>query len=219
MAALTIQWRTVESITKPASVVVTGEDATEEEESSEKTELKWTDKPILVFVCDETEVCEGIDKLNDIILKDEKIALGMRAFRTVKMDPEQVEADAMLTGHGTEVPRMILVDPAKMKVSVVEKSKLKASGLFSAMKKVAGKFWKEKLETVVKDHLKMLTEQDKLSNADKTLADKETRAADDEKKLEKVKKERAEIRAELDDLSKAQRDLWKLTPKAAKKTA
>ncbi len=218
MAALTIQWHTVESITKPAVAVVTGEDATEDE-ASDDAQLKWSDKPILVFVCDETEVCEGIDKINDIILKDEKIALGMRAFRTVKMDPEQVEADAILTGHGKDVPRMLLVDPVKTKVTVVEKSKLKASGLFSAMKKVSGKFWKEKLDKVVKDHLKMLTEQDKLANAEKTLADKEARAADDEKKLEKVKKERADVRAELDELAKAQRELWKLTPKTEKKTA
>lgn len=214
MAALTIRWQSVESITKPAMVVVTGEDATEEE-SSDKIELKWTDKPILVFVCDETEVCEGIDKVNDIILKDEKLALGMRAFRTVKMDPDQVEADSFLAGHGKDVPRMLLVDPVLKRVTIVEKSKLKASGLFSAMKKVSDKFWKQKLKSVVSDHLRLLTEQDKLANADKTLADKETRATDDEKKLAKVKKEREEIRAELQELSKAQAELWKLTPKHA----
>ncbi len=216
MAALNIKWESVETISKPSKAVVTGEEAADEETG--EAELKWTDKPILVFVCDDTEACEGLDKVNDIILKDEKVALGVRAFRTVKMTPSQVDADPFLEGNGKEVPRMLLLDPVKLKVTVVEKGKLKASGLFSAMKKVSNKFWKEKLDKVVKEHLSMLTEQDQLANAEKTLADKEARAADDEKKLEKVKKERAEVRAELEKLAKAQAELWKLTPKA-KKTA
>ncbi len=45
MAALNIKWESVESISKPVTAVVTGEDAATEE-SSDKTELKWTDKPI-----------------------------------------------------------------------------------------------------------------------------------------------------------------------------
>ena len=217
MAPLTIKWQSAETITKPAVAVVTGEDAEEgttaESGDETGTQLKWTDKPILVFVCDEAETCEDIDKVNDIVLVDEKIALGMRAFRTLKMDPECVEADAFLEGHGKTVPRMLLIDPVSEKITVLEMKKLKSGTLFKAMKKTAGKFWEEKLDKVVKSHLKLLTEQDQLANADKTLAAKQDRISEDEKKLAEVKAERAEIQEELQAISKAQSDLWNLTPK------
>ena len=132
------------------------------------------------------------------------------------MTPAQVEADPLLAEEGKTTPRVLVVDPVKLKVKVLETKDLKASKLFKAMKSTSNKFWKEKLDKVVKEHMNILTEQDQLANAEKTLADKAARVADDEKKLEEVKEERAEIAKQLEELAKRQVELWKLTPKAKK---
>ncbi len=218
MAALNIKWQDVQSIavTPRNEVVVTGEDADEgleEEAQSSEPKLRWNDRPILVYVCEDTLACADSEKFETIVLKDEKIALGVRAFRCVRMSPDQVDEDAILDGAGKDVPRVLVIDPIKVKVKVLESKDLKASKLFKAMKSVSNKFWKEKLDKVVKEHISMLTEQDQLANADKTLADKEERAAEDEAKLEKVKAERKEVTDQLKDLLVKQRELWKLTPK------
>lgn len=212
-----MNWKTVETIAKKSKAVVTGEETDEVETTESEAVLAYANKPILVYVCDDTSTCADSEKFETIVLADEKCALGVRAFHCFKMTPSQVDEDPILDGAGKTVPRVLLLDPAKMKVKSLETKDLKASKLFKSMKSVAGKFWKEKLDKVVKSHLKLLTEQDQLVNAEKTLAEKEGRVADDKKKLEEVKAERKEIREQLTKIAKDQVDLWKLTPK--KKTA
>lgn len=203
--------------------VVTGDKAKEAESSSELT-LKWGNKPVIVYVCDEAAGCEGFDKIEEVVLKDEKVALGMKAFRTVKMHPDDAALEPVLKDKGKTVPRMMLVDPSKMKVTVIETKKVKASTLYSAMKKTAGKVYKEKLDKVVKSHLKLLTKQDQLANAEKVLNGKVARLGKEEgkkaeKELAEVKEEHAEVKQDLKDLVKETKDLWKLTLKATKKAA
>ena len=216
MAELSIKWQTVERVSKGGDVV-TG--AAEGEEASE-VELKWGDQPIIVYVCDEAAGCEGFDKLEEVVLKDEKVALAMKAFRTVKMHPDHADEDPVTAGEGKEVPRMLLIEPTKMKVTVLEKGKLKASTLYKAMQKTAGKVYKEKIDKIVKKHLKLLNEQDKLVNAIGVLAEKEGRLSDEEgkkaeKELAKIKEEKAEVEEELKAIQQEQKDIWKLTLKTA----
>lgn len=217
---MSIKWHTVDRISK-GGTVVTGEKS---EEASTELTLKWGEQPVLIYVCDEAAGCEGFDKIEEVVLKDEKVALGMKAFKTVKMHPDDAKLDPVLKDKGKTVPRMMLVDPTKMKVTVIEAKKVKASSLYSAMKKIAGKTYKEKLDTVVKAHLKLLTKQDQLANAEKVLNEKVTRLGTEEGKkaereLAEVKKEHTEVKDELKALKKETVDLWKLTLKKAKKAA
>jgi hypothetical protein len=201
--------------------VITDDEAGEEGASSPapaKSSLEL-DRPVAVYVTDLSGVGEEYDKLEQVVLKHEKVALGMKAFRTVKMTPTEVAEDPLLAGKGTEVPRILLVEPAGKKVTVVEKSKLSAGGLFSAMEAVAGKHWSEKLDKVVKEHLSLLTKQDQVSNEEKVLCDKETRLKEEEpakvkKDLEKLAADREALQKEKAEITAKQRDLWKLTPKA-----
>ena len=181
---------------------------------SRETTLRWLDKPLLVFVCDEAAGCEGFDKLEEIVLKDEKIGLAMRAFRTLKMHPDDVDADALLKDNGKAVPRMILVEPTKMKIRVLESKKIKVSSLFNAMKKTARGFYKEKLETVVKAHRKLLTEQDKIANEERTLnAQKENLDEGEDAKAKKIDERLSDIASRRKDLLEQKQSLWKLTRK------
>jgi hypothetical protein len=195
--------------------VVTG--ASSDEAADTEVALRWGDKPVVVYVCDEASGCEGFDKLEQVVLKDEKVALAMKAFRTVKMHPDHAAVDPVTKGEGTDVPRMLVIDPTNLKVTVLEKGKLKASGLYAGMKKVAARVYKEKLDTVVKSHLKLLTEQDQLANADKVLGDKLARLnaeeRKDEKEIAELKADRDEVQKAIKEMAQKQRDLWKLTPK------
>ena len=160
------------------------------------------------------------DKLETVVFANEKIGLAMKAFRAVRMSPEAADNDPILAERGKGEPRLLIVDPIKEKVKVLEEKKIKVSSLYKAMKSVAGKFYKEKLDKLVKSHLKMLNERDKLHNEEKVLKEKETRLAEEDsakakKDLEKVKEELAEIEKAIQENMDAQKELWKLTPKKA----
>jgi hypothetical protein len=193
--------------------VVTGEEATDPAGEEPVSLFAGLDKPVVVYVCDMAGGCEGFDKLEEVVFKNEKVALGLKAFRTVKMDSANVESDPLLKDEGTEVPRLLVVDPVKEKVTVLEKGKLKANTLFSALKSTSARYYEENLDKVVKDHLKLLTERDQVSNELKVLQDKEGRSADDADKLAKLKEERAEVEKRLEEFKQREVDLWKLTPK------
>ncbi len=203
------------SVSKLADVVTGGEASEEASSDAAAPVLRWTDKPIFVYVCDEAG-CEESEAFENQVLKIEKVALSTKAFRCVRMTPDQIEADALLKDEGKGMPRVLLIEPVKMKIAVVETKDMKAGKLAKAMAKTSGKFWKERLKTVIGAHLKMLTKQDQLSNALKTLSAKEARYKDDEAKLKKVTAEIKETNEELTELKKAQVELWKLTPKNTK---
>jgi len=216
MAALQIQWDTVQHLAT-SNAVITGD--TPAEETEDVSPFQGLDKPVVVLVADPTVALADFDKLEEIVFKNEKIGLAMKAFRAVRMSPEDAEADAILTGEGKTVPRMVVVDPVKETVKVIEERKIKVSSLYKAMKSVSDKFYEEKLDKTVKTHLKLLNDRDKLHNEEKVLLAKETKLAEDgskaETKLEKVRKELAELKAEIEELTVEERTLWNLPPRHA----
>jgi hypothetical protein len=189
---------------------------TEDEQPTEQALV--LDRPILVWVTDGGD--GGSDKLSDVVFKKENLALGMKAFRTVTMRPEDASKDPIFQGKGSETPRILLVGADK-EVTVLEKGKLTSGGVWSAMRKVAGAFYAQDLEDVVKAHLKLLTEIDKSSAEAQLLADKAARLDSDKDKaqIEKVQKETDAVKARLEELMQKQSDLWKLTAKGARQAA
>lgn len=202
-----------------AEAVVTGEGTTPASEEEAPSPFAALDRPVLAYVCPAGAVGDEYAKLDEIVFKNEKVGIGAKAFRTVKITPEDADRDPILKDQGKEVPRLLLVDPSKERVAVLEKGKLKPGSLFGEMKTIAGRFYKESLEKVVKSHLKFLTEQDQLANEQKTLREKITRLEQDadakasKKDLEAVQEELKAVEKQLADLAQQQKDLWTLTPK------
>ena len=194
---------------------MTGDSADEEGEAA--SPFSSLEKPAIVFVADPTISLADYEKIQKVVFENEKIGLAMKAFRAIRISPDNADSDPILAEKGQGVPRLLVVDPVKEKVKVFEEKKIKVSGLYSEMKKVAGRCYKEKLDKVVKAHLKLLTERDQLSNEVTVLKEKEGKLASDgdkaEKKLEKVRKELAEVEKELDELATKEREMWQLTPK------
>jgi hypothetical protein len=214
MAALDIKWEDTERVSAKAEAVVTGE--SEEQAEAKADAPKAPDRPMVILVGDLSAGDDVSNKLANVVFKAENLALAMKAFRTVRMTASDAEADPLLAGQGSETPRLLVYDPAKAKVTVLEKGKLTASSIFGTLKKVADSYYEQNLEKTVKTHLKLLTERDQLANREKTLREKSERlAAEKEKKkdVEEVQMELDEVQKELEGLATKEREMWNLTPK------
>ena len=203
--------------------VLTGmsEDAADAEPVSPFTKF---DRPVIVFVYGAASADDNFDKIEEVVFKNEKIGLAMKAFRTVKISPDDIQDDALLAEEGKTIPRLILVDPVKEKVKVLEAKKIKVGALYTAMKSVSKNFWKENLDKTVKKHLKMLNERDKVHNEMKNLLDKEGRLAGEDsakakRELKELAKEKEELEKLIEELTENERKLWKLTHKHPKEDA
>lgn len=210
MDALTIPWRVVERV-RATQAVVTGESAAE----VEKVELPrfgYLDRPAVVLVGDPEGDAEACEELLSTLFKTEKICSGMRACRPLRISAENAAADPSLAGEGKTVPRVLVLDPVREKVKVLEKSRLKATTLFKEMARASRPVWEEKLEKTVKSHLKLLTERDRLHDLAKVAREAEQRAEEDEARAE-AQARVAELEAQLVSLREQEKHIWELTRK------
>ena len=168
MAVLNKNWESLSRVSPKEAAVVTGQSASEEQ-APEETIL---DKPVLVYVpaMDNGE----FDKAEKVVLMDDKVCIGMWAFKCVKMSDEDAKADPLFE-KGDELPRFYVVHRDLSKVKLIEGGDMSAKKLFSAMESAANDAYKQKLEKSVKAMLKVLNEYDKLANERKVLAEKQAR--------------------------------------------
>jgi hypothetical protein len=214
MAALQIRWVTMPRIAPEGVKVLTGEQASD----PESTPVEKAEKPYLVLV-GESAAAGGdeFDKVESVILKDERVALGSRAFTCVRISPEDAAEDPILSKAGKEVPRFVLVTADYKAASVLEKNKLSAGALWDGMKGAADKYYTKPLEGAVKGMRDVLIEVDKLYGERKTLTEKLDRLQ--EKGTAAQKKEVEDKIAALDEKQKKieerQQEVWNLKAKAA----
>ena len=156
------------------------------------------DKAMLIYVREPSEDTGAFDKIDKVILDDNKILVGMWAFRCVKMTPSDVQDDPLLADHGKELPRFILISPDYEDIKVIEGKKIKTKTLFDGMCKFAKKAYGVNLKKVAKDVMKVCNEFDKINTGLKTLKQKEARLGSDASKsdLKKIEKEKAELEEE-----------------------
>ena len=150
------------------------------------------DKPMFIYVREPGESDGGFDRIDKVVLDDNKVLVGMHAFKCVKMSPSDVQDDPLLADEGTELPRFIFVSPDYETVKVIEGSKIKAKTLFDQMSKFAKKAYGVNLKKTYKDTMKVLNEFDKVNSALKTLKEKRARgdlSKSDEKKMAKEEEE------------------------------
>ena len=227
MAELTIQWETLSSIpqvAKKAPAVTTGEEGTPTPASDESTTtsaITSTDKPYLIYVADTAAADVKFDPVEKVILEDDRVRLGCKAFHAVRMSPEDAKADPLLAEKGgKELPRFIFVTADQKTVKALEGGSLKLGEVWSTMKATANKHYKQDLDAVIKELKGVLNEFDKLGKERSVLDEKEKRLTD--KGLSEADKKDIEAkRADIDARQKkaeAQRDKrWDLKPKAEPK--
>ena len=229
MAELTINWEPLDKVPAPEMVsnkpVVTGEtpaSAPTDEPAAPADEVRATaDKPYLIYVLDSTAEKAGFDVVEKVILDDDRVRLGSKAFHAVKMSPEAAKADPFLAAKGgKEVPRIIFVSADYKTVKPLEGATLKLGEVWGTMKATANRFYKQDLDSVIKDLKGVLGEFDKINKERAVLADKEKRLADktmtpaDKKDIEAKK---AELDAREAKATAMKDKLWELKTKDAPK--
>lgn len=210
------------AVTK-AAPVVTGEGMpapVAAEPVEEPATALTDDKPYLIYVNDQAADAKLVDNVDKVIFDDDRIQLGAKAFHMVKMSAESAAADPLLKEKGgKDLPRLVFVTADLKSVKAIEGNALKVSEVWSTMKTVAGKAYKQDLDTIVKDALKILLEYDKIAKERTVLEDKEKRLADkatpaDKKDLEA---KRTELETRQQKAEQARAKLFELKPKASKK--
>ena len=202
MAVLNKAWGSTDRVSPDHDgAVVTGDT---EGESAEAPEAKIYEQPLLIYVTDGEESSD-IDKIEKVVLMDDKVCIAMWAFKCIKMTTEQVKADPVLSEKLKNTPGFIVVSRDLKRVKHVAGNKLSAKNLYKTMKAEAGKAYKTKLDKNVKRMLKVLIELDKVNNETRLLSEKEKRLGSEISKGEaaKIAKEREEL---ADRLKKAEEE-------------
>lgn len=181
MAVLNKNWESANRVSPKEAAVVTGESASEAEAAQEPTVYP---QPWLIYV-PAVSGEEAFDKAEKVVLMDDKVCIGMWAFKCVKMSDEDAKADPLLA-KGSELPRFYVVHRDLSKVKLVEGGDMSAKKLFSAMESASNDAYKQKLEKNVKSVLKILNEFDKINNERRVLEEKKARAGGEvDKKMER----------------------------------
>lgn len=196
MAVLSIAWSSPGSVAPKEDKVVTpkeGEEAGKDEAVA--AAVKRADKPMFVYITDPSAAdTEAFDKVEKIILTEDKIVMGCKAFACYRLSPDAAAKDRLLSAHGKDVPRILLISTDYKDVTVLEGTKLSISDLWKAMQQEFKAVYKGDLEKYSKAMTKVLQEFDKVGAAMKVQEEKEQRA---EKPTAADKAEWAKTRDEL----------------------
>ena len=212
MAALNKAWGTADRISPTSERVVTGE----ETKSAGESERAIADQPMLIYVTDGAS--GAFDKIEKVILMDNKVCLGMWAFRCIKMTPDAVKEDPLLADEMKEDQGFIFVSRDYKKVKALEGNQLSSKKVYAAMKSFAKAAYKTNFDKNIRGMLKVLVEWDKINNQRRVLQEKEKRKGADMSDSEKKKlaKEMKELEEEQKKADEKKAELLKFEPKAIK---
>ncbi|MFO0982018.1 MAG: hypothetical protein U1E76_09795 [Planctomycetota bacterium] len=107
------------------------------------------------------------------MLKDEAVLLGMKMFRTIKLNGEQITKDHPLADAlgGAKLPRFVFVSREGKVVGKME-GRMAANNLFTVMKRAAAADYRTDMDRMVKEARSFLTALDKVENGKKNLQTK-----------------------------------------------
>ena len=178
-----------------------------------------SDRPIMVFVPDDDQDNKYNRKLLDIVFKNEKLAVGAKFFRTLKVNAADVSQDRLLKAAGKSTPRVIFLRRDYTVSAVLEKRQLSAGKIISAMKRVVNKEYKTKFDKLFKGYVKLLNELDRLEARKLQIADLRSRlqAKPSRSKQKKLEKMEREYKADREAWTGREKEMLALEMKGAKK--
>lgn len=175
MAVLNIGWKSLTRVAPKTSVVTTPKEGASAAEPAEKAPAPRAEKPMLVYVASATPA-EGFDKVEKVVLTEDKIVIGSKAFLCVRMNEEQAAQDPILAEAGKGAPRIVIISADYKDVDTLEGDKISIGRMWDAMRASYKSHFKGDLEKMSKSMLKVLGEFDKIANERKILEEKKARA-------------------------------------------
>ncbi|MHC4953077.1 MAG: hypothetical protein ACYTGZ_04245 [Planctomycetota bacterium] len=177
---------------------------------------------MVIYVTSDDATNSHVRKLEDIAFKDERIGIGAKFFRCVKVSAANAAEDRLLKEHGKKSPRLIFVKRNYEVVKVLEGKSMSASKINKAMAKLAKAEYKTSYGTMQSKYAKLLNELDRLDDVRATIAADEKRYAANPKKykskIKKLAKKKAEYEKDMDGWKKSEESLLVFKPKEARRT-
>ncbi len=175
-------------------------------------------RPLLVFVHTDPNACDGKCEgacqryfdADEEVFGDEKVSLGSRAFRRLWMTPEDAAKEPLLANTTEHLPRLVILDIARDASVVVHGKGLKAKRFYGQLKKASDRFYRERLDGIVRKHLKMLGTYDKLAQRESAIQERLTRTKD-LRKVHDLEDDLDGLRDERQELDRKVEDLWDLS--------
>jgi len=153
---------------------------------------------MVIYVTSDDATNAAVRKLEDIAFKDERIGIGAKFFRCVKVSPANAAEDRLLKAHGKSSPRLIFVKRNYEVVKVLEGKSLSASKINKAMGKLAKAEYKNSYGSMQSKYAKLLNELDRLDDIRATITADQKRYAEKPKKYRSKMKKLAAKKAEYD---------------------
>ena len=147
----------------PQAETTGGELISEEEAEAVNTAL-ISDKPLWVYVEDEGQNESLNRKIRDVVLAQEKVGVGSKFFKCVKVSAADAERDPILSKAGKRTPRMIFLDRQFKVIAVLQGRQISQGKLRTAMTRVVGKSYKNKFRSMTREYIKLLNLLDRLDS-------------------------------------------------------
>lgn len=199
-----------------AAPVITSEEPSEPVAPETLAPTK-ADRPFLVYVQDSSGSRDKFDTIEKVLLQDERVAYGSRAFTAVRMSPEEAAADPLLAKSGKATPRFIVVSADYSTVSSIEGSSLTATSVWNAMKSANDKFFTKTLDSCVREMKETVLELGKMEGERAVLETKKSRLAakGSEREQKAVEAKLVDLDARTQKVMERQRAIWELKAKTA----
>jgi len=215
MARLNIRWQSTNSVAPQAAS--TGDAQSADADAGKR----YAERPMLVYVTSDDATDSVTRKLEDVAFADERIGIGSKFFRCVKITAGNALQDRLLKDNGDATPRLLFVKRDYTVVATLEKKKLKPGTIVKTMARLARTEYKDSFSSMVSKYGKLLNELDRLDgvraqNAETARKLKEKPNASKAKKLEK---DIAEYEKKMEDWKKAEEKLLAFKAKPIKKPA
>ena len=209
-------WDTNTKKIAPPQAVATRSAEQEENKDEAPAEKPFAKKPILVFI-ESADDTGANDKVANIVFDNNKVILGSRFFKCVRMSAADAENDALLRDSGKKLPRIVMITP-DYEIGKVVQGKVKAGDVYKAMKAVAKKSYKGNFERNVKALLKLPADYDSLNAELKVLKAKKEKGLKPNE-VKKVNKKIADLEDQQKKLEERQAELLKMDLKGPKTAA
>ena len=182
---------------------------------------RYAERPMLVYITNDDATDTLTRKLEDIGFADERVGIGSKFFRCIKVTAGNAMQDRLLKEHGKKTPRLLFIKRDYTVVSTLESKKLKPGNIVKSMARLAKSEYKDSFGTMVSKYAKLLNELDRLEGVKAQLADKARKLQEkpNASKEKKLAREKAEYDKSMTEWKKSEQALLSFKPKAIKKAA
>jgi len=216
MALLRIKWESKSTVAPQAAS--TGEATADADANVGK---RYAERPMLVYVAGDDATDSLTRKLEDIGFADERVGIGSKFFRCIKVTGGNALQDRLLKEHGKTTPRLLFIKRDYTVIATLEKRKLKSGSIVKAMARLAREEYKDSFSSMVSNYAKLLNERDRLDGVSTQLAEKarKLQAKPNASKEKKLNRDKAAFEKAMESWKKSEEKLLAFRAKPIKKPA